>query len=554
MLRCLATFWMGWVLLSAAVPVVAQHHPHDGVDLASSLPIPLFNNLGTYHHPITTNSELAQRYFNQGLRLIYGFNHDEAIRAFKEAARIDPRCAMAYWGIAHALGPNINLPIDPEREKAAYEAIQKAIALARYASERERGYIEALATRYSLAPDAERKALDKAYADAMRELVRQYPHDLDAATLFAAALMDLNPWGYWTLAGQPQPGTLEIVTTLENVLQHNPDHPGAIHYYIHAVEASAQPERALPYAKRLGELMPGAGHLVHMPSHIYMRVGLYADATESNVRAVEVDEAYIEKETPQGIYPMMYYPHNIDFIWAAASMVGRSAEAIAAARRLSDKMPADVVRQMPPMEPWTVMPVCALARFGKWDDILKEPQPPADLHYATAMWHYARGLAFIAKGQLDEAERERASVDATAKMIPADRSVMGRNTAADLLRIASLVVSGELAAKRGNTDEAIQNLQEAVRIQDQLQYTEPPPWYYPVRQSLGAVLLAANRPAEAETVYHEDLRQNPENGWSLFGLAQSLRAQQKDKEAATVEQRFQKAWAQADISLSASRF
>ncbi len=520
-------------------------------------PVPLFEDLGTYHRPISTTSELAQRYFNQGFRLIYGFNHKEASRAFQEVLRLDPNCAMAYWGLALSLGPNINDPMDASRGKKAYAAIQQSIALARYAGDHERAYIEALAARYAADPEkADRTELDKAYADAMRSLHQRYPNDLDAATLFAASLMNVRPWDYWTPDSQPKDGTLELVAALESVLERNPDHIGAIHYYIHAVEASSQPERALPYARRLAAQIPGSGHLVHMPSHIYNRVGLYEDAGDSNARAVEVDEAYIEKEQPQGIYPMMYYPHNIDFLWSARQMTGRSVEAIEAARRLASRTNPDVARMVPPLEGWTAMPLCALVRFGKWDDVLSEPQPPEDLVYMTAIWHYARALAFTAKDKVEDAKREQTKLQAIAKEIPEDRMLMGRNVATKLLSIASNVVAGELAAKqgRGSTDDAIKHLEEAVQVQDTLAYNEPPAWYYPVRQNLGAVLLAAGKNAEAEQVYRKDLEQYPNNGWSLYGLSQSLSAQGKKKDAKAVEEEFKKAWDKADVKLTASRF
>lgn len=548
-LRSLPIMCVGF--LGTTVLAVAQLHSSLGSGFSAS--IPLFNTLGTHHHPITTTSEYAQRYFDQGLRLLYGFEYGLAIGSFQEAARLDPRCAMAYWGIALALGPNINQPLDPQRDKVAYTEIQRALVRADSASESERAYIEALAKRYSPSA-ADRLARDRAYADAMREVVRRYPNDLDAATLFAAALMEVHPWEYWTPDGQPQPDTPEIVETLEKVLQQNPDHPGAIHYYIHALEASPYPERAVPFARRLPHLMPGASHLVHMPSHIYMRVGRYAEAVESNKRAVDLDENCLPHVTPQRLCSRNYYGHNLHALWAALSMEGHSAEALAAARRLADMTPSSVARQVPSLEPWAALPLCTLARFGKWADILQEPQPPTDLLYMTAMWHYARGLALVATGRLNEAEHELASLEAITATVPSERIAIERNTAASLLRIAALVVAGELAAKRGHIDEAVHLLQEAIRRQDQLLYTEPPSWYYPVRHSLGAVLLAANRPAEAEAVYRDDLRQHPENGWSLYGLAQSLRARQKNEEATAVEQRFRIVWARADMTLSGSRF
>ncbi len=497
---------------------------------ADPAPPPLFDILGAFQHPITTNSELAQRYFNQGLRLVYGFNHAEALRAFEHAARIDPRCAMAHWGQALALGPNINAPMDVERGRQVYGAMQPAIALARYASDYDRASIEALATRYAAEPErADRNALNRAYAEAMRTLAERYPDD------------------------PPKANTPELVAALESVLERFPDHIGAIHYYVHAVEASSRPERALPHAHRLGGLIPGSGPLVHMPSHIYMRLGLYHDAARSNARAVEGDEACIEAEAPQGMYPNMYYPHNIDFLWAAQQMEGRSAEAIDTAHKLAERVPVEMARQIPPLEAWTAAPLCALVRFGKWDAVLKEPRPPAALAYMTGLWHYARALALLATGRLAEARLEQTGLNAALTMFDAGRHLMGRNSAIDLLGIAARVMAGELAAKAGQTDEAIRHLEEAVAGQDRLRYSEPPPWYYPVRQSLGAVLLDAGRPVEAETVYREDLLRNPDNGWSLYGLAQSLHNQEKTAEAKQVKRAFQRAWAQADVTLRASR-
>jgi hypothetical protein len=513
----------------------------------------LFDNLGALHHPITTASPQAQLYFDQGLRLIYAFNHDEANRAFKEAARLDPNCAMAYWGIAFTLGPNYNLPVDAERDRAAYEAIQKAVALAPNTSDAERAYIEAIAKRHVADPNADRKALDAAFADAMREVAKRYPDDLDAATLFAESMMNLRPWGLWTHDGQPEPGTEEIVSTLEAVLKRDPNHPGAIHYYIHTVEASNHPERAEPYADRLGKLVPGAGHLVHMPSHIYIRIGRYHDAAEVNAKAAAIDAAYIEKYDIQGPYRMMYYPHNIHFFWAAATLEGRSKEALQAARDFSAKLPVEMVRQMPMVEGFFPTYLFALVRFGKWQEILKQPAPPADLKYSTGMWHYARGWAFAATKQLKKAAAEHAKLAAIAAATPPDLRIM-MNSGAALLNLASDVLAGEIEARREHYDKAVRLLETAVSQQDNLGYEEPPAWYYPVRQSLGAVLLKAGRAEDAEAVYREDLKRNLENGWSLYGLTQSLRAQKKNQEATETEQRFRKAWAKADIQLMASRF
>ena len=440
MIRCLYAFWLSLFLI--AVPVAAdEEHNHDKAPVVASTPPPLFKDLGTLHHPITTSSPQAQQYFDQGLRLIYAFNHDEATRSFTEAARLDPNCAMAYWGIAHAVGPNYNLALDPEREKTATEAIQKALSLAAKVSDAERAYIEALAKRFPNPPSGDRKALDTAYADAMRKVARRYPDDLDAATLFAESLMVLRPWDLWTLDGQPHPGTPEIISTLEVVLQKDPNHPGAMHYYIHAVEPSPSPERAVPYAERLAQLTPGAGHLVHMPSHIFIRVGRYREAVDSNAQAMKVDENYIAKYNVQGIYSMMYYPHNIHFLWAAASMEGSRAEALRAARSLVAKVPPEMIRQMPPAEYFAPTVLFALARFGEWKTILKEPAPPAEFQYTTGVWHYVRGLAFVATNRLEDAANEQVRVKDLAAALPADQIIGDNTPAAVLLHIAAPVNS-----------------------------------------------------------------------------------------------------------------
>jgi tetratricopeptide (TPR) repeat protein len=539
-------------------PALAKSAPPPVTDHSAPLPLaamaapPLYGDLGTHHHPVSCTAE-AQQYFDQGLRLVYGFNHDEAVRAFNQAGRLDPNCAMASWGVALALGPNINLPLDAPRAKAAHDALQRAVALAPKASAAEQAYIAALARRYSDDPNADRQALDRAYADAMRELARAYPDDPDAATLFAEALMDLRPWDYWTIDGDPRPETPEIVATLESVMAEHPDHPGANHYYIHAIEASPHPEKGLPSAARLATLVPGAGHLVHMPSHIYLRTGRYADAAEANRRAIAVDERYIATAQPRGVYPMMYYPHNIHFLWAAATMDGRSAEALRAARRVAEKVPPDMAREMPMVEYFMPTPYFALARFGRWQELLDQPAPPADLLFNTAMWHYARGVAYAATSQFADAEREAAALKTLTGRIPPDR-IVGDNQPAGLqLRLAALALAGEIAARQGHCERAIPKFEEAVSVQDSLPYIEPPPWYYPMRQALGAVLLQCGRADAAEVVFREDLERNPNNGWSLFGLTQALRAQDK-RDAAEAEAQFRTAWRNADVELTAARF
>ncbi|HVF58918.1 MAG TPA: hypothetical protein VNJ70_03785 [Thermoanaerobaculia bacterium] len=474
--------------------------------------------------------------------------------SFREAVRLDPSCALCEWGIALSLGSNYNSPTDPERERTAYAAAQRAQALAGGANERERALIAATLRRHSPDPAADRKALDRAYADALRDAVARFPDDLDAATIYADSLMNLRPWDLWQPDGQPHPGTTEAIATLERVLAATPDHPGANHLYIHALEASPHPKRAEAAADRLRGLVPGAGHMVHMPSHIYFRVGRYAEAGEVNERALEADRAYFERREPSPIYRMLYYPHNIDFIWAAAAMEGRSAEALRAARELAAEVSLEDVRQMTDMEVAPAAPLYVLARFGRWEEVLREPAPPAELLYTTGIWRYARGLAFAAGGRLDEAQGELDALAAHRAAVPPERTLAGYFKTVDMLRLAEDVLAGELAARRGDTAEAVRRLEAAAAAQDGHWFTEPPPWYYPVRQSLGSVLLAGGRAAEAEAVYREDLRLNPANGWSLFGLAQALRAQGKEPEAAAADEEFRRAWARADVALTASRF
>lgn len=512
----------------------------------------LRTDLGTYHFPITTKSRLAQAYFDQGIRLSYAFNHAEAIRSYEEVLRQDPAAGMAYWGIAHALGPNINAPMDRAAERRAVAAMNKARQLAPKLSASERDYVAALSYRYSDVSRSNRKAEDQKYADAMRVLAKKYPADLDAATLAAEALMNLNPWDYWTPDGQPKRGTQEVLTILERVLKQNPNHPGACHYYVHAVEASTQPERAIPCADRLPKLMPGAGHLVHMPAHIYMRVGRYAEAVERNLHGAHVDEALL-REGRRGFYTMYYYPHNLHFLWAALLMEGRSREAKQAATDLEKAFSPEMVKEVPELELYSPTKLFGLVRFGQWEAILKEPPPSWHLAYTTGIFHYARGLAFARRGELGHADEERRLLGIAVEAMHSSR-IVGYNSAKSLLQIAEQVLVGELAALRGQEELAVRALAEAVELEDPLVYDEPPAWYYAVRQSLGAVLLKFGRAQEAERAYREDLARHPNNGWSLFGLAQALASQGRKEEASAVEQRFRTAWARADVVLTASRF
>jgi tetratricopeptide (TPR) repeat protein len=461
---------------------------------------------------------------------------------------------MAYWGWALVLGPNLNLPMHADVVPQAYEAIQKALARKNQVSEKERDYIEALARRYTDDPSAERVPLDEAYADAMRELHRKYPDDTDASTLYAAALMNLSPWDYWTKDGRPKKNTREILATLEAVQQRDPAHEGALHYYIHAVEA-VDAKRGVAAADRLRGLTPGAGHLVHMPSHVYMQVGRYAEAFEANVLATKADEGYITQCRAQGIYPLNYYPHNIHFLTWAAIMQGRSKTAIEAARKVASRVPEDLHGDAWALyQSFLSMPLYTLVRFGKWDEILSEPRPPEQSRYWTGIWHYARGMAYARTGQIKKARKELAALRAISEDPSTPEVLVGFSNASTLLTIAGEVVAGELAAEAGHYDEALGHLERAVRLEDSLLYTEPPSWYYPVRHTLGAVLLEAGRPVEAEVVYWQDLEKNRDNGYALYGLWKSLEAQGRAEETAEVEERFRAAWAEADVELSYSRF
>jgi tetratricopeptide (TPR) repeat protein len=542
------------VLAAAGCSAQSEHGTMThGSPAADARPV-LYDNLGSYSYRITTASPEAQRWFDQGLRLTYAFNHAEARRAFGEATRLDPSCAMCFWGLAVSEGSNYNSPTDAEREKTALAAVRQAQQHAGRARAGERALIDAVAKRHSADPGAKRDALDRAYADAMRAVARQFPDDLEAATFFADSMMNLRPWNLWMPDGKPHPGTEELVRTLERVLAKEPNHPGAIHLYIHAVEASRQPQRAEAAADRLVKLMPGAGHIVHMPSHIYWRVGRYADAVAVNAAAVAADRAYFKTARPSPLYRGLYHPHNIDFIWHSASMQGRSAETLRAAREFAENAPPEMIKQMPDMETAPAAPIVALARFGRWDDVMREPAPPRDWPYTRGVWHYARGLAFNARGQYTEARRELADLEAVLASVSPERTLAFFFRTKNMLQLAANVLAGEIAAKNADTATAARLLRAAVAEQDTHWFTEPPPWYFPVRQALGAVLLQAGRAREAEQVYRDDLARNPDNGWSLFGLAESLRAQGKAAEAAQAGARFQKAWAKADVKLTASRF
>jgi tetratricopeptide (TPR) repeat protein len=546
---------MGWILvvlvLGSAAPARAQHE-HAQAESGSPA---LLDHLGDYHRKIRTTSPAAQRYFDQGLRLVYAFNHDEAQKAFEEAARRDPHCAICHWGAALCLGPNINLPAIPDRAAAAVREARTAAKLVSHASPAERALIGALQKRYTDPPPADaaaQKKVDEAYAAAMREVAKRYPEDLDVQTLAAEAMMDLRPWDLWTKDGKPQPGTNEIVSTLERVLAKNPNHPGANHYYVHAVEASSRPDRALASAKRLEAMMPDAGHIVHMPAHIYIRTGDYEGASAANRRAIDADTRYMAKAGPQSIY-QMYVAHNHQFLFASAMYSGRSAESISAARNTVAAVPIEMLKAMPGFDIVLTYPTLALVRFGRWEEVLREPMPPEDFPFAQAMTHYGRAIALSSLGKAAEAAVEKSEFDRLAALVPAE-ATESLNAARDLLAVASHALAGRLAAKAGDRTGAIRELTTAAELEDKLKYAEPPDWYSPVRQSLGAILLEAGQAKDAERVYREDLARNPKNGWSLFGLAKSIEAQGDAARADSTRQEFREAWQRADIELTSSDF
>jgi tetratricopeptide (TPR) repeat protein len=511
----------------------------------------VFDDLGNFHRAVTTKSPEAQKYFDQGLRLIYAFNHDEATRSFAKAAALDPSCAMCFWGASITLGPNYNVPMLPDRSVMAWEALQKAKAAAPSGTPVEQALIGALATRYKgpepLDPPA-MQPFQEAYAKAMRDVAKKFPDDLDVQVLYAESMMDVNPWKLWSLDGKPAPGTEEIVATLEHVLDKDPNHPGANHYYIHAIEASAHPEKAVPSADRLGAMMPGAGHLVHMPAHIYQRVGRYADASEANRKAAQADLAYIAKLQPWGYYPM-YLGHNYGFLAYSSSMEGRAAESLAASREAVKAMPPGMVDMMPGMDFFVAEPLLVMVRFGKWDELLAEPRPEAKYQVLTAFWLHGHGMALAAKGKLDEAARDHDELLALAGKVPPEMTA-GNNQAKTVIELAAKVLEARIAEKRGKK-EALALWAEAVAMEDKTAYSEPADWFYPVRHFQGSALLAAKKFKDAEAVFRADLAKNPENGWGYWGLAQALRGQKKAKDAAKAEASFKKAWAGADVQLPA---
>lgn len=549
------------VFLVLLIPILSQAQIHDPRAInadpftASVAIAPKLSNLGDHQFPVTTNSAQSQFFFDQGYKLTLGFNHSEALRSFKEAVRLDQNNAMAYWGIALVLGPNLNLPMQAAVVKPAWEAIQKALALKDHVSEKEAAYIEALAVRYAADESADRAVLNTAYVVAMANLVKAYPRDLDAATLYASAIMNQNPWDYWYKDGTPKHSTSHVLEVLQSVIKRDIKAAGAHHYLIHLTEAY-RPELAEWSADQLGNLMPAAGHLVHMPSHIYMRIGRYKDSYDANVAAVKADAGYLSSCRAQGIYPLLYYPHNTHFLVWSAMFLGRSDDAWNAAEQVVSNIP-DFAKpyEWSASETFRSQKMVVLVRFGHWDKMLAYPKPDASDKFMTGIWHYGRGLAHLNKENLKKANEELISLEQVRTSLASGaRYQIGFSTADSLLDIAIGVLDGEILAKDGDIEASLAQLEKAVRIQDGLRYNEPPSWYFPVRHTLGAVLLDVGLASEAEVIYWEDLRRNPNNGYALFGIVKSLEAQNKNAIAKTMNKRFKKAWAFADVSLKSSRY
>ncbi len=534
----------------SAPPAAPPHAAHGAAAAAAAPASELLPGLGAHRHPITTRSAEAQAFFDQGLALLYGFNHDAAAHAFRRAAELDPAAAMPYWGLALSIGPNYNdTAVDAARARATYDAVRAALARADRASPRERDYVAAVARRYaSPDPGSDWLALHRDYSAAMRELTRKYPDDLDAATFFAESLMMLRPWQLWSAKGEPAPGTLELVAVLEGVLKRDPLHPGANHFYIHAVEASKNLERAIPSANRLMQLVPGAGHLVHMPGHIFLQTGDYELAAATNVAAAEADRVFVERTGATGMYPLMYWTHNHHFVAYARLQQGRHAEALAAAREMVEIVKGDVL-SMQMLEGFTTYPLAVQLAFRRADAVLAEPAPDPSWKLATAFWHYARGVAHAARRETAAALEERARFEAARRAVPAEHRYLINNAASDFLAVAAATLDAEIASARGEIEATLSHWKRAAELQAALQYDEPPPWYEPVAQRHGGALLRADRAREAELVFRRGLDAKPRDGRMLFGLWQSLLAQQRSADAALVERQFLAAWERASEPL-----
>jgi tetratricopeptide (TPR) repeat protein len=537
--------------LFLAVAALAQQHDHGAVARESernTAPAPLLKGLGHLHHPITTSNALAQKYFDQGLTLVYAFNHEEAARSFEYAAKLDPKCAMAYWGIALARGPNYNeWEIDASREKTASEAVKKAQAFAAGASAAEQAYIQAFAKRVSTDPKADQKKLSASYRDAMRDVMRRYPNDLDAAVLFADAAMDLHAWLLWRRDGKPEEGTTEAVQVLESVLKRDPDNIGANHFYIHVLEASPHPEQAMASAHKLAGLAPGAGHLVHMPSHIYIRTGDYHASSVSNKQAMGSDRGYIDQYHVQNMYVMMYYTHNMHFLAVSSSMEGYFADANRVAVKITQGV-TPFLKEHPEVQSFLPTQAFVLVRFRRWAEIEQLAEPDKSLGEAHALWRFARGMAYSGEGKTDKATSERAALAAEVKAIPVKEG-FGYNTAAQIFEIATLMLDANVARAKHDYKQAASLLTKAALAEDALNYDEPPDWYLPPRESLGAMLFLDGRPSEAEAVFRAELKAHAKNPRALFGLAECLRAEGKKAAEAAVRKEFEEGWKHADTPL-----
>ena len=549
--------WLGFTSHSSVVAATTS-------DSKSYLPeiapvgATLLEGLGNYSLPVTSANAEVQRWFDQAMVLTYGFNHQAAERSFLKAVELDPQCAMCWWGAALVLGPHVNAGMDPANNAAAWQRLQAARSMAHLAKPWEQAFITALSARYAEQPAADRKPLDQAYADAMAKLMLALPAQLDAATLYAEAMMNLQPWDYWDDNGQPLGNTAKIVQVLEGVIARNAGHAGALHLYIHAVEASNEPERGVEAADRLRSLIPGSGHLVHMPAHIYARVGRWQDAVVANQRAIEADNSYLAACRPEpGVYPLGYVPHNHHFLWFAATMAGNSKVAIAAADSTYDRTSDPQLMRLPGMEAmqnFAMTPLFARVRFGQWQAIRQMAEPEAEFPYMVALWHYGQGMAALRLGQPETALSHHSSLAGLLNSPQiATMKVWDRYALSHSVQLAERMLMAELAWQQGDQEKAFSVLAQALEIEDELPYDEPPAWHAPVRHTLGAMLLAANRAAEAEQMYRDELKRNPENGWSLFGLMQALQAQNKTGEASATDARFRQAWAHADVTLASSR-
>jgi tetratricopeptide (TPR) repeat protein len=568
---CIAILFAGWVTKARGGPVVvptplAPAAEKDAEDIPIHIPrtlsewargAMLFDGLGDFHREATTSSAEAQKFFDQGMRFLWAFNHDESTRSFARAAELDPSCAICYWGVALTVGPNYNLPMmATPRARVAWEALGQAEKYASQASPAEQGLIAALGKRYA-GPNAldssNEMSVLTAYERAMKAVAQKFPNDLDVQTLYAEAMMNLNAWKLWTLDGKPAPGTGEILAVLEFVLKRDPGHPGANHYYIHAVEASPDPGRAVAAAERLRGMMPASGHLEHMPAHIMERVGRYEEASEANRRGIRADLTYLSKTKPLDYYNLVYTAHNYQFLAFSASMEGRSEEALDAARRARQFVTDDLIATMPGMD-WPFSEAYSvLVRFGRWDEMIAEPPPNPRSKALTGGYLYAKATALAAKGRVVEAKRTVSDLEKVTRELPADAAA-GFNTAKDVLAIGALVAKARIADAQNEPEQAINLLQQAVTKEDRLAYDEPTDWFFPVRHLLGAELLKAGRPKEAEAVYLADLKQHPANGWALAGLSAALDVENKRDAAVKAQSQMESAWKNADIRLVSSAF